>query len=63
MDHATSMAICRGIGERLERLERVESLPLSPRLQDLVERLDEQDDQTRNLSLSLRDFFPAKLRG
>jgi hypothetical protein len=44
IDRATSAAICNGIGERLQRLVRVETLPLSPRLQDLVEKLKRQEE-------------------
>jgi hypothetical protein len=43
MDHKTSIAVCRGIGESLRRVAATESGALPDRLRDLLEELQRRD--------------------
>jgi hypothetical protein len=44
MDHATSIAVCNGIGERLRDIMRPGAGHLPPRLQQLMEQLQQIDE-------------------
>ena len=44
LDHSTSLAVCNGIGERLRDVMRPGAGHLPPRLQQLMEELQQIDD-------------------
>ena len=44
MDGATSVAVCKGIGERLRQTLATETSTVPPRLQDLLDKLRRQDN-------------------
>ncbi len=44
IDHSTSLAVCNGIGERLRDLMRPGAGHLPPRLQQLMDQLQQIDD-------------------
>lgn len=44
LDHSTSLAVCQGIGERLRDIMKPGAGQLTPRLQELLETLQQLDD-------------------
>jgi hypothetical protein len=50
IDHKTSRSICDAVGERLQQSLRPDSSDLSPYLQQLMDELRKQDDESQRPS-------------